>query len=192
MPWAAPDLLANLPAGVALVAGGLLLLFGRRLFWLTVGFAGFLLGFGWGSDFGDGDRLAPWLVGLVIGVVAALLAVLVVKIAVGLAGFLVGGWALAETAVTAGWVSDERAWVVALAGGLAAGILAGLLFEAALVGVSALLGAGLVAGAVGLEAGGLAWLLLAAAGVAVQVITLRRRPPRPLPPARRAAPSQAS
>jgi hypothetical protein len=186
MPFIESLALPELPTVVGLVAGLLLLVAGRRLFWLTVGLAGFVTGFAWAGALTERPGWAL-LVGVGVGLLAGLLAVLLAKIAVGLAGFLVGGWALAQVAVAAGWVTDERAWVVFLVGGLVAGILAGWLFEAALVAVSAALGAGLVAAALDLPRGGLAALALFAAGVVVQLVSLRRRPARPLPPARAVA-----
>jgi hypothetical protein len=177
--------LPTLPAAVALIAGILLLVAGRRLFWLTVGLAGFLAGFTWATGVFERPLLAL-AAGVLVGLLAGLLAVFLARIAVGLAGFLVGGGALAEAAVAAGWVADERGWIVFLVGGLVAGILAGMLFEAALVVVSSAVGAGLVASALGWSDQGLAFLALFAAGILVQAVTLRRRPARPLPGSRSA------
>ncbi len=159
----------------AVIAGALLLAFGRRLFWLTVGLAAFLAAFGWAGEIGG---WGPWIslgVGIAAGLAAALLAVLLVKVAVGLAGFVVGGWAAAQAAVAAGVVTPGHAWVAFLLGGLLAGLLAGLLFQAALIAISSLVGAGLIVDALHLEPAAVFLLALTAVGIALQVVLPKGR-----------------
>ncbi len=167
-----------LPPALALVVGIVLLVAGRRVFWLAVGAAGFVfalvLALRWL------DTRPFWLLfGLAVlaGVVGAVLAVLLQRLAVALAGFLVGGWAGLTLWLLLGGVQGLGALLAFLVAGIVAAILAGALFEAALIVVSALIGAVLVAGAAG--AGGLAGLLLivvlAGAGALIQTALGRRR-----------------
>ena len=77
---------------IALVAGVLLLFFGKRLFWLAAALIAFL--FGWQLF---GDLLGPGLsliIAVVLGIVFAWLAIKFIRIAAYLVGFLAGAVAL--------------------------------------------------------------------------------------------------
>ena len=77
---------------IALVAGVLLLFFGKRLFWLAAALIAFL--FGWQLF---GDLLGPGLslvLAVVLGIVFAWLAIKFIRIAAYLVGFLAGAVAL--------------------------------------------------------------------------------------------------
>jgi len=171
-------------AAAALVVGALLVLAGRRLFWLAVGTIGFLAGFGlaggWASDAGA----VAMAVGVVVGLLGALLAVVLQRLAVGVAGFLLGGLAAVALAAALGWDAGGLSWLVFLAGGIGGAILAGLLFDIALVLVTSVTGAALVTDGLALE--GLAavasFLLLTTLGVFVQGAIGRRGPASGPPP----------
>lgn len=172
--------LTDLPFGpvVGLVVGAVLLLAGRRLFWLAVGVVGFLTGFTLAARLLTAPE--PW-VGLVAGLFAGLLgaglAVLLQRLAVGLAGFLVGGAGAAWIADAVFTAPEVVGWVVFVIAGALCALAAGLLFEAVLIVLSALVGALLVVGAFDLttSVATLAGLTLTALGIAVQSFT---RPPR--------------
>src|SRR5579871_5567358 len=83
----------SVPA-VGLLVGVAILLLGRKLFWLFVGAIGFALG----------AELAPQIIhqpaptvtliiAFFLGFLGALFAILIQKLAVGVAGFVAGGWA---------------------------------------------------------------------------------------------------
>jgi hypothetical protein len=150
------------PPILFLALGLVLLVAGRKLFWLLVGAAGFLFAWSYAESWEAG-----WLLALLAGVLGALLAVFLQRFAIGLAGFLVGGALLASLVELEPPFGDGTIFIV---GGILAAILAVMLFEAALVGVSAVFGAGLIVGALPLEgsAATVALLALAALGVAVQ------------------------
>lgn len=156
---------------LAVAFGAVLLLAGRRIFWLVLGVVGFLFGF----DLADRLLgLESHGLGLVIGLLAGLLGVFVAiflqKFAVGVAGFLIGGY-LTLTLLQAqpGSLSafDLLAFVV---GGVICAFLALWLFEIALILLSALAGAALVIQGLGLEpaAATLGFLALVVLGIAVQ------------------------
>jgi hypothetical protein len=157
----------------ALLAGVVLLLFGRRLFWLFVGVIGFMAGWhlalaGW-SHGPAGGRL---LLALFAGLLGVVLALLVQKLAVALAGFFVGAYLLASLL---GWQLQglrPGQQLVLLVAGVLAAILALLLFDFALILYSAIAGAALIVDNVHLRLGSTARLLLlvvlAAVGAAVQ------------------------
>jgi hypothetical protein len=158
---------------VALVVGVVLLLFGRRLFWVFVGVIGFMAG--WHLALGSwrqspaGGRL---LLALLAGLVGVVLALLVQKLAVALAGFFVGAYLLAALL---GWrfeVLSPGQQLVLLVAGVVAAVVALLLFDFALILYSAIAGASLIVDNVHLRLGSSARLLLlvvlAAVGAAVQ------------------------
>lgn len=174
---------ADLPFGpvVALVVGALLLLAGRRLFWFAVGVVGFLAGFLLAARLLTGQQVWVELVaGLFAGLLGAGLAVLLQRFAVALAGFLVGGAGAAWIAESVLAVPEGAAWVVFVVAGVLCALVAALLFEGALIVISALLGAALVVDALSLAptVAALAFLALAALGMAAQTFTRPRREER--------------
>lgn len=166
-----------LPPVAALLLGALLLFAGRRLFWFAVGAAGFLFGFHLAWSFLGPDPM--WLTvaaGVLLGVVGAVLAALVQKLAVGFFGFVVGGAGAAVIAEQAFQLPETASWVVFVVAGIVAAILASLLFEAALIVLSSLLGAGLVVGALAapVQQSAIAFVVLLALGLLAQVATRPR------------------
>lgn len=168
------------PAGPALAValGVLLLLAGRRLFWLAVGGLGFLAGLLLARALFDLD---PWWLELVVaaacGLVGALVAILLQRLMIGLVGFFAGGWLAIELWRMAGAEGGGWAVLFFLLGGVAAAILAMLLFELALAVLTSLVGAELIVEAAGVEPPAALVLLavLTAAGTLVQLAFGRRR-----------------
>jgi hypothetical protein len=163
--------------GVWAAAGVVLLLLGRRVFWLVLGLLGFVAGLGLAGQWLAGRP--PWLalaVGVAAGLVGAVLAVFLQKVAVAVAGFLVGGaaglWLAAQWSLAAG--GQVLAFLLAA---ILAAILALWLFDWAVVAVSAAAGAVLLLRALELRpaAALLAFAVLALVGVAVQARGLERR-----------------
>ena len=167
---------------VGLLVGALLLVAGRRLFWLLVAAVGFLLGYQLAAHWlGFNELWLQLLVAILVGLAGAFLAVLLQRFAIGLAGFLVGGAAAAWFVDTALGASTAAQWVAFVIVGILAAILAGFLFDAALVVLSALVGASLVVQALpglGLELTGsiltVTFLVLAAVGIGVQALSRPR------------------
>lgn len=167
-----------LTPALSLLVGVVLLVAGRKLFWLAVGAAGFVFALALAVRYLDPEPL--WLLlglALLAGVAGAILAVFLQRLAVALAGFLLGGWAGLALWIHLGGGEGPLALLAALAAGVVAAMVAGALFEFALVAISALLGAALVTGAVGVE-GPLqvvSILVLAAGGGLVQTALGRPR-----------------
>jgi Domain of unknown function (DUF4203) len=166
---------------VAFLLGVVLLVLGRRLFWLFVGLVGFFTVYRASLDslhlHPSGLRLA---LALAAGLFGVLLAIFVQRVAVAVAGFLVGG-ALAASFLgfDLGHALTAPPWVavIVLVVGIVAAFLALRLFDLALIVLSALVGAGLVADAAhwaGPSRLALV-LLLALAGMAVQAGWTARR-----------------
>lgn len=141
-----PDTFAILGPSASILFGAVILFFGRRLFWLFVAVVGFLFGLQFGADIMVGaDRWVVLLVAVVIGLVGALLAVLLQRIAIIVAGAIAGGLFLMHLAA-AGGLNETLEIVAFIAGAIIAGILAAVLFEWALIVLSAITGATLIAG----------------------------------------------
>lgn len=168
---------ADLPVPLLWVAGVLLVVLGRHLYWLFVGVAGFAFGLLFGIRFIHvGPEWLALLLGLLLGAGAALLAVFFQKVAVGAVGFLGGGLLLLLLADALDWQLGGWVWLAALAAALVGALLTRALFEVALAVLSALLGASFIVRAAGWEdpQASLFLLAIAGAGVAVQLLTARR------------------
>lgn len=166
------------PVGLA-AAGAALLLFGRRLFWLVVAVAGGMTAFVLVTRWFHLDPGWPSLVvSLVAGLGGAVVAVALQRVAVAFVGFLAGlglTFLVMDHGV-AGLGYPEPAWIaaaLALVAGVLGAMLAGYLFEVALVVLSAGVGALLIVRALPADFvsdGGalLAWAVLALVGVGLQ------------------------
>ncbi len=136
-----------------ILLGAVLLLFGRRLFWIYISVLGFLLGLEATQQYLNIDN--PWLpivIGFGVGVVCAMLAVLLQYTAIGLAGFI-GGAYLAMNVL--GIVSMEQAepanLLIVLGAGAIGLVLFLFIFDPALVILSSITGAALVSQALVLD-----------------------------------------
>jgi hypothetical protein len=172
----------NLPVPiVSVLIGVIILFFGRRLFWLCVAAIGFAAGV----------ELAPHLlheptpmlalsIALALGFLGALLAIFLQKIAIAVAGFLAGG-KLAGAIAAAFFVQYDQYYIVIfIIGGIVGALLLLMLFDWALIFLSAAVGAHLIQAAlhpaVALPATGNAilFVVLVLIGVLFQAGALRR------------------
>ncbi len=128
-----------------LAAGVLLLFFGRKALWLFVAVVGFLAGMRFAPQILSGQSQSVILtVSIIAGLLGALLAVLLQKLAVGLAGMVAGGYImyylLQSNLVNAG----QYQWMLILAGALIGALLAGSLFDWAMLFLTSACGAVLI------------------------------------------------
>ena len=159
-----------------ILLGASLLIWGRKLFWLFVGAAGFFTGLHIASQFIQGPAWLGIAIGLVIGIIAAMLAIFLKTIAIGVAGFLMGGSILLSLA---GWVNlnhGAAAWIVFVVGGIIGAILIGMFFDWAVILLSSLGGAALIIESLGMV--GIARVLLLVGlvviGVVIQASQMRK------------------
>jgi hypothetical protein len=136
---------AGMSALVEIVLGGVLLVLSRKLFWLFVGAVGFAFGVYLAQRLLPG--LPEWAflaAGLLLAFIGVGLAMTLQKLAIGLAGFIAGGWVavwlLGLLAIDAGGFQ----WLVFIVGGILGAILLTALFEWGLILLSSLVGANLV------------------------------------------------
>jgi hypothetical protein len=157
-----------------LISGVLLLFLGRRLFWLFVGILGFLSGAMFAARFFA--NVSDWmllLIAFVCGLIGVLLAIFLQRAAVAIAGFLAGGL-FAATLMEALNFNVAPA-IPYLIGGILGAILISVLFDWALIILSSLTGAILVARSLPLESGiaHVVFVVLWILGVIVQARLLK-------------------
>ncbi len=131
---------------LSLLVGILLLFLGRQVYWLFVGGVGFVTA----VDL-IGRMATPWpiwltlIVALAAGLIGALLAIFLQKLAIGIAGFLGGGYVVLHILELSGMAPSTLVWVLALLGAIVGAILALSLFGWALIVISSLIGASIIA-----------------------------------------------
>lgn len=136
-----------------IAAGVLLLVLGRKLFWLFVAIVGFLLGLTYIPQLLPGQTESVILtVSLIAGLLGALLAVLLQKFAVGLAGLAAGGYITYYLLQMSAMDTGQFQWLAILAGALLGAVLAGSMFDWALILITSASGAVLISEGIGLEA----------------------------------------
>jgi hypothetical protein len=131
---------------VPILLGIALLLLGRKLFWLFVAVVGFVLGTSLASQFLQSESQEfILLIGLLGGVIGALLAVFLQRLAVAGAGFIAGGYLMVTVLGWLGMGNEGVTWLPFLIGGIIGALLVALLFDWALIFLSSLGGATLIA-----------------------------------------------
>lgn len=164
-------------AVVQWLIGAALLFLGRKLYWFFVGAVGFVTGLSLAARWLEGrPELVILVVGLVLGVLGALLALALQRVALGIAGFLAGGY-IAVALLGLMEVDTARLSVLPfVVGGVLGAILVLVLFDWALIFLSSLTGAAMIVQSidVGRALAVLLLLLFLVVGVSVQANLLRR------------------
>ena len=180
----------NSTALVTVLIGVVLLILGRKLFWLFVGAAGFLIGINIAEQvMATGSDSMRLFIALLAGVIAALLAIFLQKVAIAVAGFVVGGYVAVELLRLYGAALPAYAqihpgtyWVPYIIGGIIGAILMVLLFDWALIVLSSLSGASMILHGVAAQRSAMAilYVILVLVGIVVQARLLRSsRAPAP-------------
>lgn len=125
-----------------IIVGVVVILFGRKLFWLFVGFTGFFVGFDlarqiWGENLGPTAILAAFA----IGIIGALVAVFAQRLAITVAGFIGGGYLAFQLLGMLGVTSGEVILIVTFIGAAIGAALVGGLVDYALIVFSSVIGA---------------------------------------------------
>jgi uncharacterized protein DUF4203 len=162
---------------VGALIGVVILLFGRKLFWLCVAAVGFAAGVEIAPHLvHEPSPLLALTVALVLGLIGALLALFLQKIAIAVLGFLAGG-KLAGAIAAAFFVHyAQNSTFIFLVGGVVGAILLLMLFDWALIVVSSLIGAHLIQSTIVLPPSGatIVFIGLTILGIVVQAASLRR------------------
>lgn len=166
---------------VSIAVGILLLLVGRKMFWLFVGLTGFLCGFQGTQIFFPEQPGLGFAFGLLVGVVGIFIAIFFQRLSFALGGFFAGGYL--GLAVCGHLETEALSHVCFVVVGLIAAILAYKWMDWGIIILSALAGAGAIVANTMIPLNPpwsfLVFLLLVIAGCAVQGRALRQRTPPP-------------
>ncbi len=152
-----------------IILGLVLLVFGRRLFWLFVAIAGFLVGTEFAAVIlAHQPQWIMFLVAVGAGLLGALLAVIAQRVAFGIAGFYAGSYL--ALMVARSFATPNSSMVIFIVGGVIGAVLAVLIMDWAIIGLSCLVGAGAIvrALALGPGTGAIVFLVLVIFGAFVQ------------------------
>lgn len=163
-------------APINAILGSLLLVAGRKLFWLLIGIVGFTTGIQLATRYFHGPEWLAILVGVIVGIIFAALAIFMQTIAIWLAGFLAGGYVLSLLADMLKIDAGKYSWLIFIIGGIVGIVLVGLLFDWAIIALSSFMGASLVTNSVFSTIGytSLILIILFIAGVVIQGYLLQR------------------
>ncbi len=167
---------------IRIIAGLALLTLGRKLFWIFVAAVGFAFGFLLANRLiPRQEELVQLAIALIFGVIGALLAIFLQKLAIYIGGFLAGGSILVNLleilGIRAAPGSDFFLIIIFIVGGIVGAILVMLIFDWALVILSSLAGAALVARDLFASApvdNTIIFAVLFVVGVVIQAFTMRR------------------
>jgi hypothetical protein len=157
---------------VQVLLGLALLLAGRKLFWVFMGVVGFIAGYGAAMMLlTDQTGWTPVLIALGSGILGIVIARLLQKLAVVAAGFIAGAYIGYFVVHDLGWAAAIAPWVLALICGVAGAVFLSLLFDWALIMLTSLAGAAIVAQApdVSSLARSLLFLCLLGIGLIIQI-----------------------
>ncbi|KPK95006.1 MAG: hypothetical protein AMJ94_00750 [Deltaproteobacteria bacterium SM23_61] len=158
-----------------IVLGLILLVFGRRLFWLFVALVGFILGMEFtGVILGDQPKWVMLFIGLGTGLIGALLAVFIERLAFALAGFYAGAYLALIGAQSFG--VESNTFLLCAVSGFIGAVFAALIMDWVIILLSCLVGAGAIVVSLGLDqmARLLVFVALAAAGAVFQAKVMAR------------------
>jgi len=161
-----------------IVAGAVLLVLGRKLFWLFVAIVGFYVGFEFARAVAaEQPAWLLWTIAIGAGLIGAVLAMFLQRVGFALGGFYAGGY-IAFLAVER-FAPGTIGVAAFLVGGVIGAVLAALLMDWAIVVLSCLVGAALVVPALALPplASALVYAALVAVGIVVQAQLMRARAP---------------
>ena len=180
----------NQMAIVSLLLGIALLILGRKLFWLFVGVAGFLVGMEIAERFVAGPEGMKLLIAIAAGILGAVIAIFLQKAAIAIAGFVIGGYVAVEllraSALSPKALAGIHGTAVSIPyiiGGIIGAVLLFMLFDWGLIVLSSLSGASLIVRSSTFQSHALP--LLFAVLVVVGILVQARMKHRSRAPARR-------
>jgi MFS family permease len=173
----------NQMAIVNLLLGIVLLILGRKLFWLFVGVAGFLVGLEMAERFITGPEGMKLLIAIAAGILGAVIAVFLQKVAIAIAGFVIGGYITVQLLRASALFPKALAGIQGTAvsvpyiiGGIIGAVLLFILFDWGMIVLSSLSGASLIVHNINFQSHALPWLfaVLAVVGILVQAQIKRK------------------
>lgn len=165
---------------LSLILGISLLFFGRRLFWLFVGVAGFIAGLTFAPQLiSSQSEIVILFIAIIVGIIGAFLAIFLEGLAILIAGFLAGGYLMTSLAVSLGASVSADSSINYIIGGIIGLVLVALLFDWAIIILSALLGAEIIMPFLHVNESihWVVFIVIIVIGIAVQVGVWHRRYP---------------
>jgi hypothetical protein len=163
-----------------IIAGVVLLFFGRSLYWFFLGAIGFVAGMKLSAIYLAGlNPLAAFAVAVVAGMIGVVMAVFFQTFSVAMAGFISGAYLTYNIPDIFGFQPLAAYQLAVLVGAVIGTILALIFFDWALIIFSSLIGAVLIVSSVPLVffTRLVAFVVLASAGVALQAKSIRKAKP---------------
>jgi hypothetical protein len=161
--------------GIRIFLGLLLLLLGRRLYWIMVGVGGLLVGMAFTEQI-LADRAPPvrFLVAVGAGLLGMLLAVLAQRVAFALLGFFAGGHLALLLSQSAFADATRLVWFVL--GGMIGAVIAALVMDWAIIVLTSLAGAAAIVASFSMKpvAQTITFVVLAGMGIVIQSRSLKR------------------
>lgn len=155
--------------------GVILLIAGRKMYWFFSAVAGMIAGIYLGGVVLDAESQGWQIAFAVIGaVLGAILAVGLQKLAIGIVGFIAGGYGSLFLWQTLGLPEGRVEWVPFIVGGVIAAVLVALAFEYGLIALTSWAGSTLISRELDLSGwlGGAVFFGLIVAGVVIQAVAL--------------------
>jgi hypothetical protein len=158
--------------GLKVIAGAVIGLFGRKIYWFAVAAVGFFVALDLTGRFFEGQPV--WIaivVALIVGAIGAILAVTIQRIAIGLTGFLLGGFLLLQILTAFDLQLGGWNWLIFILGGLVGMALLSAVFEWTLILLTSVIGSILITQSSLLPAGSrtLVFILALLVGLGVQI-----------------------
>lgn len=162
---------------IYIILGIVLLMLGRKLFWLFAGAMAFVFGVESVPLILTGQsQYVIWIIALVLAIIVLVLAFLAQKIGLGIAGFVAGGYVAVSIINQLKYNIPWLPWLVFAVGGLIGVVLVIVLFDLAIVVLSSLCGAFLIVQAVGfnLYLTKILFVFLVGVGIITQTILTKK------------------
>lgn len=135
-----------------IVLGLIVLILGRKLYWLFIGAVGFIAGLYIARySFYGTPGWAMLLIGLASGIAGVILAVCLQRIAVILSGFFAGGYLMLSLVYSMKWHMSLVPWLFFMLGGILGAVATAAIFDWALIILSSLTGATMIVNALPLK-----------------------------------------
>ncbi len=163
---------------VRILVGVVLLVLGRKLFWVFVGAAGFVAGLNFAERILTG--IQPWavlVVALIAAIIGAVLAIFLQKLMIAIAGFFIGGYLILELMRVMNFAAPQQwIWIVYIVGGVIGALLVLALFDWALILLSSFAGAVLITNSLHVDhsVAAILFVALLLIGILIQAALMRR------------------
>ncbi len=163
---------------VYIVLGILMLVGGRRFFWVFVGAMGFVAGFTCGKEIFGLEYVQTLLIAAsILCVIGIVIALFLQGLAIGIAGFLAGSYVTFSLLPVFGEFSLELTWLIVLIGGVAGLVLSILIIDWMRIFLSSVTGAAIIVHHISPDSWvkPAIWMVLSVAGIIIQTILFLRK-----------------